>query len=314
MTYGFTKVDRIYDYFGTKAQVTAGINEGRRVIHYCGHGSTTSWGSTGFSNSDVDQLQNGNLPFICSVACVNGDFSYGTCFAEAWLRATHLGAPSGAVACYMSTVNQSWAPPMYGEGNHAKSGKHGAADRFWTEMNWSIGGLWFGGSCCMMDLAGSGGRDEFMNWTVFGDPSLRVLGTSGPELLKSDGWALPINNAVDITFTVCPGVDYSNYNYALLTGATGTQPGTTLPSGLEVPLNFDAWTYFGLQFLNTPTFKDFYGQLDASGEADAVFSTSALVPMDPRLVGAKIYFCAILWPAGGSYEAATNTKILSITN
>ena len=187
---GFAKVDAIYEPSGTKAQVTAGINEGRRVVNYCGHGSTTSWGSTGFSVSDVNNLTNTDAhPFIVAVACVNGNFGSGTCFAEAWLRATHNGQPSGAVGCYMSTVNQSWAPPMYGQGNHQKSGKYGAAERFWMEENWSLGGCLYGGSCCMMDLAGSSGRSEFMNWVIFGDPSLRL--TALPALMMSFPDGLP---------------------------------------------------------------------------------------------------------------------------
>ena len=92
------------------------MNAGRGMINYCGHGSDTSWGSTGFNNSNVNALVNDNmLPVICSVACVNGNFPNQTCFAEAWLRATNNGEPTGAVATYMSTVNQSWDPPMEGE-------------------------------------------------------------------------------------------------------------------------------------------------------------------------------------------------------
>ena len=109
----YTEVDQIYDPTGTAAMVTAGLNDGRSVINYCGHGSTTSWSSTGFSNTHVDALANDNmLPFIISVACVNGQFSSYTCFAEAWMRATNGGEPTGAIGFYGSSINQSWDPPM----------------------------------------------------------------------------------------------------------------------------------------------------------------------------------------------------------
>ena len=65
---------------------------------------------------------------------------------------------------------------------------------------------------------------------------------------------------------MCPGPDYANYKYCLLTGATGTQPGSLLPNGVKVPLNFDDWTFFALQYLNSSTFSNFYGVLDAQGE------------------------------------------------
>ncbi|MFH2000755.1 MAG: C25 family cysteine peptidase [Planctomycetota bacterium] len=186
LAYGFASVDRIYDPSGTASQVAAGLNAGRRCVNYCGHGSVTSWGSTGFSNTDVNNLTNvGMLPFIFSVACVNGDFVGNTCFAEAWLRATNNNEPSGAVACYMSTVNQSWVPPMYAEGNHGISGKYGAAERFWMETHQTLGGAWYGGSCCMMDIAGSAGVSEFMNWVIFGDPSLNLF-TASPAAITMD--------------------------------------------------------------------------------------------------------------------------------
>jgi len=69
----------------TPLMVSDKVNDGAGVILYTGHGSTTSWGTSGFSNSQVNTLTNTNmLPFIWSVACVNGAFTGGTCFAEAW--------------------------------------------------------------------------------------------------------------------------------------------------------------------------------------------------------------------------------------
>ena len=36
---------------------------------------------------------------------------------------------------------------MYGQGNHATGMQYGAAERFWMDTQWSVGGCWFGGSC-----------------------------------------------------------------------------------------------------------------------------------------------------------------------
>ncbi|MBK7644864.1 MAG: hypothetical protein IPJ19_17790 [Planctomycetes bacterium] len=171
--YGFNGVDQIYDPSATKALITNGLNAGRRLVNYCGHGSDTSWGTTGFNNNDVNALANqGHLPFVFSVACVNGNFAGQTCFAEAWLRATHNGQPSGAVGTYMSSINQYWDEPMYAEDE--------AVTRFCAESWWSVGALWYASSCKMMELMGSSGHDMFMTWIVFGDPSLRILGTQPP--------------------------------------------------------------------------------------------------------------------------------------
>jgi len=172
LTFGYTEVDEFYDPYATSTQVKNAVNEGRGIINYCGHGSTNSWGTTGFSSSDVNNLVNDNmLPFITSVACVNGYFVGGTCFAEAWLRATHNGEPSGAVAAYMSTQNQSWDPPMEAQDEFV--------DRYCDFTYMTYGCLCFAGSCLMMDKYGSSGRSEFDHWHVFGDPSLLVHGGSG---------------------------------------------------------------------------------------------------------------------------------------
>jgi len=172
LAFGYTKVDQIYDPNASASQVTAALNEGRGILNYCGHGSTTSWGTTGFSNSNVNALQNNNmLPFITSVACLNGNFYYSTCFAEAWLRATHNGEPTGAIGMYASTVSQSWSPPMEAQDEFI--------DRYCDYSYNTFGGLCFAGASYMMDVWGSAGRTEFDHWTVFGDPSLSVRGTGG---------------------------------------------------------------------------------------------------------------------------------------
>ncbi|MCK4312666.1 MAG: agmatine deiminase, partial [Candidatus Cloacimonetes bacterium] len=76
----------IYDPAANATMVANALNTGTGIINYCGHGSTTSWGTSGFSNSHIANLTNGDmLPFIVSVACVNGAFHSTECFAEAWL-------------------------------------------------------------------------------------------------------------------------------------------------------------------------------------------------------------------------------------
>ncbi len=140
---GFTSVDQVYEPSATLSDVVNGLNDGRRCINYIGHGYTYGWSTTGFDTTAIDGLTNvGKLPFVQSVACLGGDFSSTTSFGEAWLRATYNGQPTGAIAAYCSSINQSWAPPMYGQGNHSIGSQYGANERFWMETNWSVGGCW----------------------------------------------------------------------------------------------------------------------------------------------------------------------------
>jgi hypothetical protein len=167
LDYGYSGVDQIYQPTGTAAQVSSGLNTGRGHVNYTGHGSVESWSTTGFSNNHVNVLTNDNkLPFICSVACNNGTFTSSTCYAEAWLRATNGGTPTGAIATYMSYISQSWNPPMCGQDE--------VVDLLVNDQMRTIGGLYFNGSCQMIDEYGSSGVNEFENWTIFGDPSLAV--------------------------------------------------------------------------------------------------------------------------------------------
>jgi len=181
LSYNYTVVDQIYDPGASASQVSTAVNEGRSFGTYCGHGSNTSWSTTGFSTTSANALANDNkLPFICDVACVNGNFDGLTCFAEAWMRATNGGNPTGAIAIYASTINQSWDPPMAaqdevadllcGTGPHAGNGN----------QNNSIGGLMYNGSCLMLDEYNA--NDMYQTWTIFGDASLQVR-TEAPSNL-----------------------------------------------------------------------------------------------------------------------------------
>jgi gingipain R len=171
---GYTYTQLITDSGGTVQQGVDLVNSGVGTIAHCGHGNTTCFGSGAMlCNSDVDGLTNVDmLPWIISVACLNGEYNAGTCFAESWMRATSGGAPSGAVAIYASTINQSWAPPMCSQDE--------TYDLFTAETYTTFGVLCYAGSCQMMDEYGSGGIDMFDTWTVFADPSLVVVGLAAP--------------------------------------------------------------------------------------------------------------------------------------
>lgn len=113
LKFNYTSHDEIYDPGASASRVSAVVNEGRGMIDYIGHGSNTSWGTTRFSVSDVNRLNNTNkLPMIWSVACVNGKYDYySDCFAEAWIKAGTPDEAKGAVGILASTTNEAWVPP-----------------------------------------------------------------------------------------------------------------------------------------------------------------------------------------------------------
>ena len=173
--YGYTVVDQIYaTNGGTAAMVSAAVNNGRGLINYTGHGSTTDWSTTGFSNTHINALNNNNMwPFVFSVACVNGQFDGYTCFGEAWLRASNASGPTGAIAAYMSSINQEWAPPMEGQDEFNLL--------FTAEAYAAFGTYCYAGSCSMMDdygsTSGTDGVNMYNTWHIFGDPSVKITMT-----------------------------------------------------------------------------------------------------------------------------------------
>ncbi|MDD3050501.1 MAG: C25 family peptidase C-terminal domain-containing protein, partial [Candidatus Cloacimonetes bacterium] len=148
--------------------------------------SNTSWSSTGYSNTHINQLINDyKLPHIISVACVNGNFNSTTCFAEAWTRATNntTGNPTGAVAIYASSINQSWAPPMAAQDEIADIMVGLSTSTLESRM--LLGGLYYSGSCLMMDEYGADGASMYKTWHIFGDCSIMIRSDVPEEMTVS---------------------------------------------------------------------------------------------------------------------------------
>jgi gingipain R len=310
MLYGFNHVDEIYEPFATKAMITTGIHEGRCMVNYCGHGGPTGWGTTGYNNNDIFKLTNTTaLPVINSVACNTGQFHNYYCMGEAWMRHTYNDEPSGGLSFQGSSIGMSWAPPMYGQCNHGVGNQYGYVDNFCMENYETFGGCFYAGMITMMQLAGSSGVNEFEHWHFFGDPSLKIAGAPGLKSLTTDHWIVPTNDPVDRIFSIDLGPDYGGYNYYLIGGASGTDPGTTFPGGLHVPLNLDLFTNILLEYVNGSIFQDFFGTLDTGGSGQAVLSTNGLTPLDRKLHGVHMYFITVLKPPAGAYEEVTNLKM-----
>ncbi len=181
LAYNYTLVHR--DYQGVSgvsssaAIISQHINEGVSIINYCNHGNTTSWGVFSYSNSHVNALTNDHkLPFIWSVACDNGKYDYnGTCFAEAWLRATNntTGEPTGAIGGMFSYISQPWQPPQYGQDEMVDV----LVESNSNNIKRTLGGCSFDGNMKIIDQYGpnnSQGMGTYMTWILFGDPTLTL--------------------------------------------------------------------------------------------------------------------------------------------
>ncbi len=249
----YTQVDQLYATTGASASdVSAALNEGRSTINYCGHGSTTSWVTTGFSNTDVNNLTNTDmLPFIFSVACVNGNFDGSTCFAEAWLRAEYNGEPTGAIGTFMSSINQDWVPPMDGEDE--------MVDLLVAQAKVTMGGVCFNGSAKMIELdAGGNGVKNADTWHIFGDPTVLLRTDIPADLTVSHASIMLFTDThFDVTVSGEEGALCAIYYDGTLYGSAYTDAGglasipftDQLPVGEAVTLTVTSFN--GMPYITT---------------------------------------------------------------
>jgi hypothetical protein len=163
----------------TAAMISQRINEGVSIINYCNHGSQNSWSVGGYSTSHVDALTNTDRwPIVWAVACDNGRFTNGSCFAETWMRATDNGEPTGAIGTMMSWISQPWQPPMTGQDEMNTL----LVEGYENNIKRTFAGCSINGSMKMIDLHGSEGRSTHDTWILFGDPSL-ALRTANPTAM-----------------------------------------------------------------------------------------------------------------------------------
>lgn len=160
----------------TAAAISQRINDGVSIINYCNHGSQNSWSVGGYSTNHVDALTNTDRwPIVWAVACDNGRFTNGSCFAETWMRATDNGEPTGAIGTMMSWISQPWQPPMTGQDEMNTL----LVEGYEGNIKRTFGGCSINGSMKMIDMHGSEGRSTHDTWILFGDPSM-MLRTANP--------------------------------------------------------------------------------------------------------------------------------------
>jgi len=219
----------------TITQVATAVNNGAGTISYCGHGADTYWVTSNFGVSNADALTNDNkLPFIFDVACVNGNFTSQTCFAEAWMRSVNGTEPAGAIAIIASTINQSWSPPMAAQDEMNEI----LVETFQNNIKRTFGGITINGCFKMNEQYSDFEMTD--TWTIFGDPSLQVR-TDDPSILTAThqntiiiGTSNFIVNCAEENATACLSKDGIIIGVAKVTGGmanisvVGVNPGDVL--------------------------------------------------------------------------------------
>lgn len=270
LTYDYVTVHQDYDYNCTgvpntnATQISNRINAGVGMINYCNHGSAHSWSVANYSSTHVNALTNTNKwPFIWSVACVNGEFVNQTCFAEVWLRATHNEEPTGALAALMSTINQSWLPPMDAQDEFNDI----LIEAYPNNIKRTFGGISFNGMYLMNDINGPAGYEMTDTWNLFGDPSVVVrtddpatMAVTHPASIMIQETSITVNCNVEDAY-VALSVNGSIIGTGTISGGSATISFAQLPSADSIKVAVTAFNH--IPYLDKIEVVDFLYNLDA---------------------------------------------------
>ncbi len=149
--------------------INAAFNKGSGYLTYMGHGSGTSWASTGtyYTVSDIKKMDNANVqqPVVIDVACMNGVLKKGY-LGETFMNAVDSrGDAIGAAMYFGGTVNISWHPPAIMA--------RGIVKRTIEQKLGTIGDALLAGQLYLLEnyTDVEAVRDNFEWYVLFGEPS-----------------------------------------------------------------------------------------------------------------------------------------------
>lgn len=294
----------------TASSITSQINAGVGLLTYTGHGSETQLVSSGFSSSNASSLTNDKMNlFIWSVACVNGNFVSGSCIAEAITRAGTPTKPSGALATLMSTINQSWNPPMEGQDAMVDILVGSVAGN----VKRTFGGLSMNGCMQMNDTySGKEGGEMTDTWTIFGDPSVMLFTDTPAPMAVAHASKIPLS-----TTTVTVNCDVKDALVCL--SKDGVILGTGYSDGKSVNITIPAAVAGTIDVVATAFNKMPYsGTINVSGTVGVDETADAdFIQIFPVPANESITISGALTNAGKIKLALYNSlgqEVLSIAN
>lgn len=122
---------------------------------------------------------------------------------------------------------------------------------------------------------------------------------------EADKTTLSAATGGTVKFYLDAGYHNADRKYVILMSATGTWPGTTLPGGKVLPIQWDAMTDLGLDLIYSPLMTHFLDDLDASGNAMAYLT----LPPIPGFSGFTLCFAYCLY---NPYDFVSNPWMIDI--
>lgn len=116
------------------------------------------------------------------------------------------------------------------------------------------------------------GSDEYTYASVADKCALSTNVTAGNKI------TIPASGGT-INLDLNANLNNAGRTYLILGSLSGNNPGTLTASGMYLPLNWDTFTDYVNNNLNNSTFVNFYGNLNASGSASAIFNLTSGMSM-----------------------------------
>lgn len=276
---GYT-CDKLYmiTYGATTQDVKDSINDGRSLVIFSGHGSSSSWGDgPSFSKSNVNDLTNDNMyPFVCSHSCSTGTFDVGECFGETWLRA----ADKAGLAFWGASASTYW------DEDDVLEKKMFSA--WWDDGLETIGGMTDMALYYLYQEYGGGGLTKyyFEAYNILGDPSVSIWSddpTEPPETpSQPDGpeIGIPLVEYEYSTSTIEPDGDQVYYMWDWGDGTFSEWLGP-YPSG-QISYASNIWTELGEYIIRVKAKDNFNAPSDWS--EPLIISIIANSPPDEPLI------------------------------
>lgn len=245
--------DTIWDRLGGSTQDIADcVNDGASLLVYSGHGSNYGWGCVPFNQTNVQNLTNQDeYPFVCSHACLTGEFTVSECFGETWVKV----ADKGGIAFWGASNLSYW-----GEDDILEKRMFQAA---FEETCCALGNMTDRALYLLyLHYSGGGMSKYYLDvYNLLGDPSLDLWtypaesldvtlpssvnpGPNTVEITVEDFAAQPVFGALVCLYK---GTEVFETGYTDMTGQVTLYPNPLTPGQVEVTITahnylpFESW-------------------------------------------------------------------------
>jgi uncharacterized repeat protein (TIGR01451 family) len=247
--------------------IISGINQGRLLVSYAGHGAMQQWGADKLFSVDlVQQLNNaGKLPFVASMTCMDGYYFYPKIGATEYQAVAEslLRAPDkGAIA--------SFSPTGWGLATGHDALERGLFDAIFHDYVTDLGSATTLAKLYMYASTGGGYEDLLQTYLLFGDPATRL------PVLRPD---LKVSKTGEQSGLLYPGYQVT-YRMGFTNTGQGLATHVVLSDTLPINLEDLRVSSSGITVTSRPGSQFIWDVADMAQGQSGQITITARVPID----------------------------------